>query len=152
MKVTPRTENEIAALNLLPNGWYPFTISDAEEKTSKAGNEMIVLNVRVYSDRGSVFIKDFLMDTEFGAGKLRSCAETCGQLEAYESGRLSADDLDGREGFARVGIEKSKDSQFPDKNKIWMYAKEKPKPKGEETKATSKAPALSDPPEDDIPF
>lgn len=148
MQVTPKTEKEIYEANLLPNGWYPFTIGKAEEKLSKKGNEMIELNVKVYKeDSGFIFVRDFLMNTEFGAFKLRHCAEACDLLEDYNAGKLNADDLESREGWAKIGVEKSKDEQFPDKNKIIDYAKEKPVKKGEDAKDKG-----GDAPEDDIPF
>lgn len=149
MRVTPKTEKEIALQNLLPKGWYPMTIGEAEEKKSKKGNEMIVLNVKVYKEEGFIFVKDYLMDTEFGAGKLRHCAETCGLLLAYESGELNAEDMQHCEGFVKIGVEKSKDDQYPDKNKIIEYRKEKPVPKGGSTAPDSGDDAPS---EDDIPF
>lgn len=150
MKVTPKTEKEIVELNLLPNGWYPFTIGEAEEKTSKAGNDMIALNVKVYKGEGFVFIRDFLMDTEFGAGKLRHCADTCGALADYEGGTLAAELLLDREGFVKIGVEKGKNG-YSDKNKIIDYAKEAPKPKGETT-ATGEKKSYEDPDEESIPF
>lgn len=159
MKVQPKTEKEIAEMRLMPKGWYPFTIGEAEEKTSKKGNEMIVLNVRVYRDNGFVFIKDYLMDTEFGAHKLRHIAETCGVLDDYERGGLHASDLIDKEGYAKIGIEKDKAGQYPDKNKIEDYASKPPETKGGAdavSKSESKPPKPADPDldaeGDDIPF
>lgn len=66
MRVTPKSEKEIQEANLLPKGVYPFTVAGAEETTSKKGNEMLVLNLKVYRGDGFTFVKDFLMDTELG--------------------------------------------------------------------------------------
>lgn len=154
MRTTPKTEKEIQEANLLPKGWYPFTIQKAEEKTSKAGNEMIELNVQVYKDNGFVFVKDWLMDTEFGAYKLRHCAATCDVLDDYEGGGIQADSLEGKEGYVKISIQKSKDKDFPDKNQIQDYAKDMPVQKGEAAvgkpnKANIEEPGADD---DDIPF
>lgn len=143
MKTTPKTEKEIYEANLLPPGWYPFTIGEATEKKSKAGNEMIELNVRVYKDAGFIFIRDFLMDSGFAAFKLRHCSDTCGILDQYEAGGIEACDLEGKEGFCKVTIKKDKNGQYPDQNNIADYANEPPKKKDE---------AKSDEPEDDIPW
>lgn len=126
MKVTPRTENEIVEQGLLPDGWYPFRIIEAEQKTSKAGNEMMVINVQAFRGAGSRFIKDFLMDNEFSARKLRNLANTCNILDKYEAGGFETHDLENKEGYARIGVEKSKDAKFPAQNRIWDYAKEAP--------------------------
>lgn len=163
MKVTPKTEKEIYEANLLPDGWYPFTIATAEEKVSKKGNEMIEINVKIYRGEGFSFVRDYLMDTEFGAGKLRHLSETCGLLDAYESGGIEATMLVNREGFARIGREKSKDPQFADKNKILDFATQPPEPKEKEAKKAAEhariatgekrpSPANDDAAEDDIPF
>lgn len=150
MKTTPKTEKEIYEARLLPKGWYPFTINDATEKTSRAGNEMIEVNVRVYRGEGFSFVKDYLMDTEFGAGKLRHISETCGVLVEYESGNLNADDLKGKEGFCKIAIKVDKDGKFPDQNNIQDYAPEIPgKKEVAEAGAVKSGDEAS---EDDIPF
>lgn len=155
MKIaSPKTEKEIYEANLLPNGWYPFTINDATEKVSKKGNEMIEVNVRVYGEKGFSFVRDFLMDTEFGAFKLRHISDTCGILDQYESGGINADDLTGKEGFCKISIKKDKTGQYPDQNQIQDYAREVPKKKEDEVKpeGAKKSAANDEAEEDDIPF
>lgn len=155
MKVTPRTENEIASANLLPKGWYPCTIAEAEEKTSKKGNEMIELNVRVYKESGGFnFIRDYLMDNEASAAGLRHCSDMCGALADYEKGELKPVLLIDREGWVKIGVEKGKDG-YPDKNRIFDYAKENPNAKKAATPTnggTAPKPAGSEEDLDDIPF
>lgn len=129
MKVAPKTEKEIVELNLLPKGWYPFTIAKAEEKLSKKGNEMIEVNLKVYRDNGFSFVRDWLMDTDLGAGKLRHCAETCGVLKDYESGELDADSLIEKEGYVKIGVQKGQNG-YADQNNILDYSKTKPEEKG----------------------
>ena len=149
---SPKTEKEIVEMNLLPDGWYPITIDKAEEKVSKKGNEMLVLNLRVYKDEGFSFVTDYIVDNDFSARKLRHLAEMCDLLDEYEGGGLDAASLPGREGYARVGIQKSKDAQFADKNVIWDFAKEMKET--EPAKAKPAATASSTPSDDDdnIPF
>lgn len=152
MKVTPKTENEIASANLLPKGWYPCTITEAEEKVSKKGNEMIELNVKVYRPTGGFnFVRDFLMDNEASAAGLRHCADMCGCLSDYEAGAIKPELWIDREGWVKIGIEKGKDN-YPDKNRIYDYAKEDPTAK--KPAATTAAKPSENPDEDPdmIPF
>lgn len=122
MKFTPRTENEIAADKLLPPGLYGFEIIDAEDTTSKAGNDMIKLTVHVYNGDGApVTIFDYLMERI--AYKLRHAAETCGLLGEYESGALNAIDFKGKTGRCKVVIQQDKNGQYPDKNSIADYVR-----------------------------
>lgn len=126
MRVQPKTESEINALKLLQPGWYPCKVIGAEERISQAGNEMIVLDVQVFKEYGgSVFIKDYLMDTEFGASKIRNCAITFGALASYEAGLLEPNDLEGKEGYARIAIQPAKGT-FPEKNHIQTYTDRPP--------------------------
>lgn len=161
MRTTPKTEKELQEANLLPKGWYPFHIQTAEDKLSKAAKErgetepnMIELNVQVFRDQGFVFVKDWLMDTEFGAHKLRHCADACRVLDRYESGSLEAEDLESKEGYVKIGIQKSEDEQWPDKNKILDYAKDMPVKKGEAAVGKPNKPNIEEPgeDEDEIPF
>ena len=85
MKFAPKSEKEIASANLLTPGVYGFEIIEAEEATSKAGNDMIKLMVHVFKEDGTpVTVFDYLMESV--AYKLRHAAEGCGILHAYEQG------------------------------------------------------------------
>lgn len=151
MKVTPKTENEIAIANLLPKGWYPCTITEAEEKKSKkSGNDMIELNVKVYRPTGGFnFIRDYLMDNEASAAGLRHCADMCGCLADYEAGDIKPEIWIDKEGWVKIGIEKGNNG-YSDKNRIHDYAKEDPTAKKPATTTAPAAPAKPD--EDDIPW
>ena len=126
MKFTPKSEKELAEMNLLPNGWYPFRIISAEEKQSKAGNDMLVLKTQAYHGNASSFIDDYIVANDFNLRKIRRLAVMCDALDKYEAGGITPDDVQDREGYARIGIQKSKDAQFADKNVIWDFAKEAP--------------------------
>jgi hypothetical protein len=152
MKVTSKTEKEIFEMNLLPDGWYPISVDKAEEKRSKAGNEMLVLNLRVYRGDGFTFVTDYIVDNVFNARKLRHLAEMTDLLDYYEAGELNVSDLPGKEGYARIGIQKSKDAQFADKNVVWDFSKEMKELEAPKAKAPEKK--MSDDMEGDssIPF
>ena len=120
MKFTAQSEKEIAEAGMLPEGQYPFEISQAEEKLSKAGNEMIVLTVRVYKPDGTFnLVTDYLMESM--AYKLRHCAEACGLVERYESGELDETLFVGKTGTLKLGIQKDKTGQYADRNSVKDY-------------------------------
>lgn len=145
MRFKPKTEKEIAEEKIIPEGVYGFQISNGEDKTSKAGNEMIELIVRVYKPDGNfILITDYLMEKI--SYKLRHAAEACGLLHEYESGVLVGDNFVGKTGELKLGI-KEASGDWPAKNVIKDYIVPKD---GEKPKAL---PAKSDDGfGDEIPF
>ena len=118
MRITPRTEAEIQSENLFPPGEFDFEILEAEETTSKAGNEMIRLKLKVFSESGNfIIISDYLLESV--AYKLRHACEAVGMVERYESGKLDAMDFQGKSGRLKLRIDKS--DNYPDKNGVKDY-------------------------------
>lgn len=154
MKITPKTQKEIDEMNVLPAGEYPFTISGATDKISKAGNEMIVLTLRVYKPDGNfILVTDYLMEKL--AYKLRHCCEVCGLLNEYDGGVLLSEHFVGQEGTLKLKIDKDESGDYPDKNSVADYVVEKkgdaPKAKPPRKDAMDKA-LSGDGIEDDIPW
>lgn len=145
MKFTPKTEEEVNAFSITPEGVYDFEIISAFDTTSKAGNDMIKLMINFYDKEGNLkSIDDYLLEAM--AYKLRHAAEACGLLKKYESGELEADDFVGKTGKFKLGISKGKakpdGGTYPDKNDVKDYIVD--------TKAAkAKAAAAVD---DEIPF
>ena len=48
LEFQPKTEEELKTFVLLPEGEYDFDVIGAEEQTSKSGNAMIKLTLKVY--------------------------------------------------------------------------------------------------------
>lgn len=125
MKISPKTEEEIAAEGLLTPGVYPFEVVKSQEKTSAKGNEMIVVDLKLFDANGEAFyVTDYLL--EAFAFKLRHFCMECGLLDNYQQGRLTADDCMGRTGYAKIALErgkKKKESEecYPDKNTVKDY-------------------------------
>ena len=124
MKITPKTEEQIAAEGVLAPGVYSFEVMKAEEKTSKSGNPMIVLDVKLFGPDGEPFyVNDYLL--EKFAFKLRHFCAMTGLLDAYQQGSLTAGDCEGRTGHAKVAIDKGKPNpqggNYPDRNAIKDY-------------------------------
>jgi hypothetical protein len=125
MRVVPKTEEELkqegsGPRELLRDGIYDFTVSTAEEGTSKNGNDMITAKLDVFDSAGvSHWVYDYLTDGAM-AYKLRHLAECVGLLGDYEAGELRAIDLEGRSGQVRIGREGAK-GDFGAKNRVVDY-------------------------------
>jgi hypothetical protein len=148
VRFQPKTEKEVAEAGLLAKGVYDFEVTEATEKQSKAGNDMVELIVAVYDAEGrSRKIFDWLVDSEGSAYKIRHFAEAAGLLPQYEKGDLPAHAMIGRTGRCQVIIKKDKTGEYPDKNAIADYVSggaSKPAAAPADT-----TPALVD---DEIPF
>lgn len=124
MKFTPKTEEQINSENLLPNGIYPFEITAAQDTSSKSGNEMIKLTIKVWDAEGDErLIYDYLLESM--AFKLRHAAEVCGLIEKYEQGVLTASDFIGKNGAVKISIRKDKTGQYKDQNQVVDYIVQK---------------------------
>lgn len=129
MQVTPKKEEELKKpFDLLPdNSEYDFEVLNAIDKVSKSGNDMIEINIGIYtSDKIGPRIFDYLLDAM--EAKLRHFCDTTGLLREYENGTLNAEMCRGRAGKCRIGIKKDKTGQYPDKNVIKDYVCRPAKP------------------------
>jgi hypothetical protein len=146
MKYNTRSEKELAEANLLPKGEYPFEIADAKEQKSKAGNDMLVLEVDCIGESGArKRITDYIVPgTIWADKKLHDLMWSVGLGEKYASGTITADDLVGRSGLAAVGIDKGKpftakdgtEREGFDKNKIAFYKRPESAPSSKKPQPT----------------
>ena len=118
MHFQPKSEQEIAESKLWKTGVYDFEVLDAFEKTSKAGNPMIELKLRLSDGVRTRIIWDYLLEET--PEKLRHACAVCGLLDKYETGVLSNDDFVGKTGKLRLIVEKGK-GRYADKNAIADY-------------------------------
>jgi hypothetical protein len=159
MKFTPKNEEELAIDGLLPEGTYDFEVIEAENKTSKSGNEMIVVKLKVYDLNGGFrFVTDYLLEAFLP--KLLSFAVTTGTRKAYDAGEYTSYDVLNASGKVQIKIVPA--GEYPAKNEVKIYGE--PKAKGEGKGVTEPAPATFKPTEaigqtvkeleemDDIPF
>ena len=146
MKVTPKTEQQIQESLLLPAGQYVCEVISAKETVSKSGNDMIVLQIKIYTETGSErLITDYLLDSmEY---KIRHAAEAFGLLSEYESGFLTADAMVGKAVSCKIGVQKDKTGQYGPKNIVQDYIAIE-KPSIQKSVDTFGLPELND----DIPF
>lgn len=149
MQFQPKTEKQLVEESLIPAGIYPFEVAKAEAKTSKQGNEMIELSLRVFMPNGTErALKDWLMP-KLAFKLFHFCAYT-GLSQEYEAGTLTAADCEGRSGFAKIDIQADKLGQYPDRNTVRDYVRsadgKMPKSGGIATQAPTAASAVSGPP------
>lgn len=120
MRFTPKSEAEVS--KIFENGIYEFVVESANEKNSKNGNPMIHLKVKIMHDKyvGKTNIVDcfLLTDNPNFEFILRHFCFSIGLGDSYEKGEITEQMCIGKEGYAKVVIEKDKEGKYPDKNKI----------------------------------
>ena len=128
MRFTPKTEAELKESNLFPEGEYSFEILDAEETLSKAGNDMLVLSLRIFENGGenSQRVFDYLVSIDSMIWKIRHFADAIGMLPEYDSGEMLAETLPGRTGKCKIVIQPAS-GQWDAKNAVKDYL---PRPVG----------------------
>lgn len=143
MRFQPQTDEQIAEAGLLPEATYDVEVVEAIEKQSKSGNDMIVLELRVYTDGGHRDLTDYVVSNL--AWKVKGAAKGFGLLAEYESGELSANDFLGKSGKAKIGRQ-GPSGDFGPKNVIKGY---EPKMQATFSAPAGGGKAMMD---DDIPF
>ena len=125
MQFNSRSREELARESLTPPGEYDFEIISAEETTSKKGNEMIKLTLRVFVENGEIHVYDYLVaGMEY---KLANFCDAIGRSDDYDDGEINADNLVGCAGKLKLVIEeaqKDKDTgevKWPAKNAVKTY-------------------------------
>ncbi len=123
MTFKPKTDEEIKSERtksaLLPDGIYDYEVVEAVDTTSKAGNEMIKLKLKVFAGEYSArTIFEYLM--EANAAKLKQFCDSHGLQKAYESGDVRAGHFMDLAGKAKIVTEKGKNG-YGDDNKVFAY-------------------------------
>jgi hypothetical protein len=122
MRFTPVSEEEAAAVNLLPKGDYDAVVQSAVDKTSKtSGNEMIELTLTVYGDDSKERkVRDWLVSTDGGQAKIQRFCKSAGLWDMYQSGELSADCCGNVNVRVKIGQQPG-EGDYPPKNKVVDY-------------------------------
>jgi len=120
MNFEPLTDEQIDLQGLMPEGFYPFEVINAEEKISNSGNPMIALKLKVWDadgkERGML---DWIMPSF--ARKLKHFCKITDMLDKYSAGTLLAEDCEGKSGHLRVANERDKDGKM--RNRVADYVK-----------------------------
>jgi len=114
MRITPKTREQIASENLIPEGKYEALVESAADKTSESGNEMIVLKLRCYLPDGSErVISDWIL--EAFAAKLLDFVEAAGLEPQYAAGKLEARDCEGANVMLTIAHKKQTKGEYAEK-------------------------------------
>jgi len=92
MRFNP-TNMEPVGARLTP-GWHVLRVSQAEETTSQAGNEMIRLSLT--PPAGGITLRDYLVASPKALWKVKQFAEAAGLGHLFDQGTLRASDIEGR--------------------------------------------------------
>jgi hypothetical protein len=150
MRFEPKTEDQLKAETLLPDGDYDFEVMDAQDTTSKKGNDMIAVKLRVFTNNGERHIYDYLMPSM--GFKLRHFCESTGLLSKYDAGTLEAAHCIRREGIASIEQEAGNNGYGP-KNKVVDYVvKQKDIKRPTEPAVRQAPPPPADVADVDVPF
>lgn len=103
----PMTEEEIKALNLIDPGVYDFEVVKAEQKTSKSGNPMIEMVLKILDANGRERqITDYLVSMKSMMFKIKHFSDSVGLQDKYAQGTFSERDCVGRSGKVEIAIQK----------------------------------------------
>lgn len=119
----PKSREELA--RLLPDGKYQAFVSNATDKQSKSGSDMIELRLQIYDAEGAqFFINDYLVFTEKSLFKVLGFCEAAGIKDRYDTGSLSAFDCVDRTVWVNVGTQKQEGFQPKNVAKSYFVPKE----------------------------
>lgn len=139
MKFDPRAAN-----TLIPDGEYDAEIAEAEDTTSKKGNAMMKLNVKVWAGNGGPrVVFDYIVDPH-SIWKLKQIAAAIGKNDVFASGEMGPSHIRGESVRVAIKTQKDKTGEFEDKNVVARYLAPAAGSAG-----TGEAPSASD---DEIPF
>lgn len=142
MRFEPKTAQEVDEAGLLEPGLYDFEVVEAEDTTSKAGNDMAAIALRIEDGAGRGFkVLDWLVATDGGAYKIRHFAESTGLLAEYERGDLPAGYMLGKTGRCKIKV-KPAEGEYRAKNTVADYV-------GAAIEPVEKTAQMAD---DEIPF
>ena len=103
-------------------GEYRFKVTKAEPQTSRAGNQMIVLQLLVKDDKTTTTVFDHLVGTEKAFWKVKNFCKSVGISSVLvPDGKLDSADCVDRTGTVLLTIEPAEDG-YPEKNVVDNYA------------------------------
>ena len=119
MEFSPKSDRELYEEMIWPAGDYDFEVIEAEEKTSKNGNPMIALKLKVFhpSTDNTRTVRDWLMPSM--GFKLKHFCYATGNEVAYDDGTLDAYACEGAAGRVKLIVQES--DQYGKQNSVKDY-------------------------------
>jgi len=111
-----------ADATLLPEEWYDASIAAAEEKVSKARNDMLVVSFTVFAPVGRTDIQRYYVNNPAGLSGLRKLCRAVGLSEEFDKGEITPELLLNRNLRVQVKIQRDERGQYDDKNVIAQVA------------------------------
>jgi len=123
MQFEAKNEHTLKEEMLMEPGVYDFTVVKAVDKQSKAGNDMIELNLQVFlADGTHRYQNDWLMGhSPQMLYKMNHFCQATGLMEKYNNGTLAAIDCQGVSGRVKIGTKS--DEQYGPQNTVKDYIK-----------------------------
>lgn len=122
MRFSPVSEEDAAGC--LPKGEYDAVVATATEKTSKAGNPMIEVELTVYGQGGAeIKVRDWLIGNESGQRKIQRFCKSADLWETYQAGELCADSCIGLNVSVKLGVQDSE--EYGPQNRVSDYVPRK---------------------------
>ena len=125
----PLSDEELDAIDILPEGVYNFEVVKATHKISKAGNSMAEIQLGVWNNANKLCtVFDYLIfsTVPLNIRKVKHFCDSVGLIEEYKKGSLP-DELSGYSGKVVVGIQDERPNPnggfYPRKNVVVDYAK-----------------------------
>lgn len=115
MRFEPLKEEDL--ISLIPDGTYAFEVLEAQDATSRNGNEMIKLKLGIEYNGKQRIVFDYLL--EVMRFKLIHFCESTNLTHKYDNGTLTASDCEGKKG--RVSIITEEQPGFAKQNKVSDY-------------------------------
>lgn len=119
--VSAEDANSGGSVELFKPGEYDFTIQNAEETTSSAGNDMLKLTLHVFNrngERRTVF--DYILSSHAAQWKARHMMEAIGMTRQYEAGNIDPIEITEQAGRLKLGVAPAT-AQYPAKNTVQDY-------------------------------
>jgi hypothetical protein len=123
--MNPPTEEELDKMDLMEPGIYDFEVLKSTRKTSKSGNPMCEINVKVYGHDGSAkCFFDYLVFSPTGMciRKIKHFCESVGWGDKYKSNNIP-EEMEMLSGKLQLGIQEPKLKPEPNPNREFYSAK-----------------------------
>lgn len=123
------TDEELDAVNLMEKGTYNFEVAKSERQTSKNGNPMAKLMLKLWDKEGKCHtLFDYLVfsNVPLNIKKVKHFCDAVGLIEEYKRRELP-EELAHYCGRVEIGVEdeqpKASGGMYPRKNKVVDYVK-----------------------------
>jgi Protein of unknown function (DUF669) len=131
-------------------GEYQFQVIKCEHKSSKSGNPMFELTLKIWDATGSDYTaRDWLLLTEDAIFKIKRFWQCVGKPEMYEKGNCTEKDFVDQVGHCKTDVKPSDDGE---QMFVRIVSYIKPLDDKVVVKPSNISPALEDFVEDDISF